>query len=448
MTMMVAAMACPSRGHREVVFATNRGDLYVGAGAHVRLVARLGAPPVALCASPPAHDLHQVTVTVSLRDAECSCCVVALASGELIARLAGHHRLPVHALAQHARWNLAASASPERLVVWNSALWTKRKSLAGGRSGGIVAVAFAAWGGETDLVVVAFRDGKMLGWDARDFRLLLSLAAAAPALTCFAAAPHFIVAAHRNQLFLFERASEGVVVDCACSSLVQVECVDGGVLALGDDGVLRECKRSSAAVIALSFVSKKPKKTAVVGFAVDAVTGDVVVRLASGLLERVTLRRRREDARRTPDQRLVRATRALTGNESILNKARLGKLLNHAGEFPEKYRRLCWRFLLQLPKDSDAYRRLEQGRGVLRALQGEGEVELEMELDVAAALPWIRFFGPSDEVSAFETVKTLMLHGANLRDFDDDPDLDWLVRADHIVMATASQANFAPFKYG
>jgi hypothetical protein len=49
-----------------------------------------------------------------------------------------------------------------------------------------------------------------------------------------------------------------------------------------------------------------------------------------------------------------------TETESLLNKRKLGEFLKHFGEFPEKYRVLIWRYLLQLPENRSAYRALAE----------------------------------------------------------------------------------------
>ncbi len=47
---------------------------------------------------------------------------------------------------------------------------------------------------------------------------------------------------------------------------------------------------------------------------------------------------------------------ALLGQaDARVNRERLAELLDMQGEFPSRYRPLIWEFLLQLPRNSDAY---------------------------------------------------------------------------------------------
>ena len=57
------------------------------------------------------------------------------------------------------------------------------------------------------------------------------------------------------------------------------------------------------------------------------------------------------------DPPLVRLTK-LHPEDMKLNKKKLKYLLKNYGEYPEKYRLLIWRFLLQLPENIEAYQSL------------------------------------------------------------------------------------------
>jgi hypothetical protein len=56
----------------------------------------------------------------------------------------------------------------------------------------------------------------------------------------------------------------------------------------------------------------------------------------------------------------------------MLNKAKLEELLHKYGEYPVRYRRLVWQFLLQLPGNRDAFEQLQR-RGMHRCGGGRSE---------------------------------------------------------------------------
>lgn len=53
--------------------------------------------------------------------------------------------------------------------------------------------------------------------------------------------------------------------------------------------------------------------------------------------------------------KVVLSVALLGQSETAVNRERLAELLDMQGEFPSRYRCLIWEFLLQLPRNSDAY---------------------------------------------------------------------------------------------
>ena len=67
--------------------------------------------------------------------------------------------------------------------------------------------------------------------------------------------------------------------------------------------------------------------------------------------DRLSVKGAKNAGRWEPLYRLAR----LDSNETRLNNRKLRTLLDSYGEYPAKYRLLCWRFLLQLPENHDQF---------------------------------------------------------------------------------------------
>ncbi|GMH46755.1 hypothetical protein TrVE_jg6589 [Triparma verrucosa] len=123
----------------------------------------------------------------------------------------------------------------------------------------------------------------------------------------------------------------------------------------------------------------------------------------------------------------------LDPSDSRLNKRKLRTLLDSYGEYPAKYRLLCWRFLLQLPENHDAFallankdthpafgglkdryplknqRTFKKLQAVLSSLAHWSPVFGEAEYVPALAYPFVSLF-QVDDLAAFETVMAVLLH--------------------------------------
>jgi len=136
----------------------------------------------------------------------------------------------------------------------------------------------------------------------------------------------------------------------------------------------------------------------------------------------------------------------LDPTETRLNTRKLKSLLDSYGEYPQKYRLLCWRFLLQLPENHDAFATLankdihqsfvgltdryplknqrvfKKFQSVLSALAHWSPVFGEAEFVPALAYPFVSLFHV-DDLAAFETVMAVLLHwgGSWLQTFPHPP---------------------------
>jgi hypothetical protein len=123
----------------------------------------------------------------------------------------------------------------------------------------------------------------------------------------------------------------------------------------------------------------------------------------------------------------------LDPKETRLNTRKLRTLLDSYGEYPQKYRLLCWRFLLELPENHDAFallankeihvafsglndryplknqRVFKKLQAVLSALAYWSPVFGEAEFVPALAYPFVSLF-QVDDLAAFETVMAVLLH--------------------------------------
>eukprot|EP00516_Mucochytrium_quahogii_P000444 CAMPEP_0203751130 /NCGR_PEP_ID=MMETSP0098-20131031/5251_1 /ASSEMBLY_ACC=CAM_ASM_000208 /TAXON_ID=96639 /ORGANISM=" , Strain NY0313808BC1" /LENGTH=1221 /DNA_ID=CAMNT_0050640713 /DNA_START=57 /DNA_END=3719 /DNA_ORIENTATION=- len=172
--------------------------------------------------------------------------------------LSGHSH-PIISIAYHPTRLLVATASTERLILWDATKWTRKKSLGGGS--GIVQTKFTPRG---DLVLVAFRDSSIVGWGAHDFQVLVRLVAKVPldhprffgeasatsccTLTCFCVSPdsRFALAGGKGPLlFLWELGARALIrvieLPGTVSSVDQVDFVPDSFLVatLADDGIIR-----------------------------------------------------------------------------------------------------------------------------------------------------------------------------------------------------------------
>ena len=119
--------------------------------------------------------------------------------------------------------------------------------------------------------------------------------------------------------------------------------------------------------------------------------------------------------------------------QTRLNTKKLRTLLDSYGEYPAKYRLLCWRFLLQLPENHDAFallankdvhpafgglkekyplknqRVFKKLQSVLSALAHWSPVFGEAEYVPALAYPFVSLFHV-DDLASFETVMAVLLH--------------------------------------
>lgn len=125
----------------------------------------------------------------------------------------------------------------------------------------------------------------------------------------------------------------------------------------------------------------------------------------------------------------------LTEKETHINHARVQSLLQTYGQYPEKYRLLIWRFLLCLPENKEAFvnlcskgnhmafvrlhekyplqnQRLSQRLlRILSALTYWCPVLGEVSYLPALVFPFVKMF-PTDDLSAFETCMSILLHWA------------------------------------
>jgi hypothetical protein len=125
---------------------------------------------------------------------------------------------------------------------------------------------------------------------------------------------------------------------------------------------------------------------------------------------------------------LYKLSTSLSDGEKRMNRKRLRNLLQSYGEFPEKYRLLVWKFLLQLPGKHDAYRGL-LARGVHEAWENmalhypikDARLLRKLQMLLSALTWWSPVFGEvpwipamvfpfcklfaADDLGAFETVR-------------------------------------------
>ncbi|DAZ96216.1 TPA: hypothetical protein N0F65_012578 [Lagenidium giganteum] len=150
----------------------------------------------------------------------------------------------------------------------------------------------------------------------------------------------------------------------------------------------------------------------------------------SSTIKKETLHKNHRRSRRSV---LVRPLSQLLSQEITVNKRRLEGSLRCHGKYPEKYRLLAWRFVLQLPRNEEAFRSLvakgahpaffqlekkypiqnsrllRRLRRVLSALAHWCPAFGEIEYLPAAVYPFVKLFQEND-IAAFESSMTVMLH--------------------------------------
>ena len=127
-------------------------------------------------------------------------------------------------------------------------------------------------------------------------------------------------------------------------------------------------------------------------------------------------------------------TAKISPEESRINHCKLNQILQHYGEYPEKYRVFIWRFLLQLPNNKEAFeglyskgmhpnlRDLHENEGV----RGSGRVYAKVERVMSALTYWSPVFSEidylpgllvpmavtckGDDLTLFETAMSFCLH--------------------------------------
>ena len=195
---------------------------------------------------------------VSTQDKQVVCFNRVQGVNEQTATLHGHKRI-VHSICFHPALNIVATASLERLIVWDTTSWTRLKCLGGGT--GITHAAYAPKG---DLILVSFKDNyssartqpeligcAIIGWGAQSFKLLVKLRTdpTGVCLRAFAVSPDskMVVGAADGAVLVWElhaqRLLRKVHLFATVQRVLQVEFVGGTdaakVAVLGDDGVIR-----------------------------------------------------------------------------------------------------------------------------------------------------------------------------------------------------------------
>ncbi|GBG34695.1 TBC1 domain family member 31 [Hondaea fermentalgiana] len=402
-------VAATRRG-AEAVAVTERGDVYVlqTLSGSYRRVKRLGARPTSLAVAPSGTPREALVGLDGARGAVC----LALEDTDEDPKRLGGHASTVTSVAYHPTRAVAATASAERVILWDTASWKRVKSLGGGGLG-IADVAFTPRG---DMVLVAFRDGSVMGWGAHDFELLVRLQTQdGLALSSLAVSPdsRYVVGAASGRLFVWELRAQALIrvveLPTQVTSVAQVRFAedDFKVLVLGDDGVVRilQVLGRGEARATLHIATDVALSFAVSGntLAICTSTGhltlhdlDAAARFAAArdtrrpfvmdtrgvvpALQATNRRRHIEKLAGATSERkedasagggvgamdapgsppLVRLARNLNKQDKSLNAAQLARTLRQFGEFPEKYRTLVWRFLLRLPENAAAYATLTQ----------------------------------------------------------------------------------------
>mmetsp|Transcript_548 Transcript_548/g.1392 ORF Transcript_548/g.1392 Transcript_548/m.1392 type:complete len:1117 (-) Transcript_548:95-3445(-) len=457
-----------------VIAATHRGDLFAIhalSGAFRRLSSLAPRPDVIAIA--PGANPREILVGLQAANGALRIPISEYDDGEGAtqdsAELRGHSST-VCSVAYHPSGSLAATASAERVILWETENWRRVKSLGGGGLG-VVQVVFT---GRGDLVLVAFRNGSVLGWGAHEFELLVRLQTQEEAaLSCIAVSPDskYVVGGAPGKLFVWELRTQALIrvieLPSQVTAVVQIKFAedDFKVLVLGDDGVVRVLQvlgrgdaRSVmhiATDVAVSFdvsgsivaiCTSKGELTLHDLDAADKFTSTRNTRRpfvmdTRGVIPAQTVRRAEKlvvddttsgygQEPRTPP--LVRLARNLNKQDKSLNAQQLQRTLEHFGEFPEKYRTLVWRFLLRLPENADAYANLtRQGphpawanslyerfpvksrkvfsrlERVLFAFAHWCPVFEETSYLPAMAYPFVRLY-EYDELAAFETVMLIL----------------------------------------
>ena len=180
--------------------------------------------------------------------------------------LQGHKRV-VHSIAFHVTLNIVATASLERLIVWNTTTWKRVKCLGGGT--GIIQAEYTPKG---DLILVAFKNNyksarakaeeptlagcAIIGWGAQSFEMLVKLKLTGSSkdrtelhVQAFAVSPDSktVIAGGDGMLFVWELHAQELVrvihLPGSVQRVLQVDCLHGlrvsNVAVLGDDGVIR-----------------------------------------------------------------------------------------------------------------------------------------------------------------------------------------------------------------
>jgi len=445
-------------------------------------------------------------------------------------RLTGHNH-DIVSLSYHPSWSILVTASTDKLIVWETNMWVKKKTLGGGK--GIVQATFSPRG---DLILVAFKDGTIVGWGAHSYEVLLMLNAAVPekypnpaisksegssSISCFAVSPNsqFLVGGTKGSvLFVWELVAKSLirVIELPTGTAVceQIEFLmdNISVAVLTDDGAIRlihvlgsgnaqvfatiQNARSSFLSFSLSPLdsmllagcssdgswslhsidalqayhdkinqmgASRLSEGMLTSYSVflpqvniDKIPAKVVSnvaekkeaeipqddRIPTKVFSNIVKKEVKEQSRSEQAEAfssvppLVRLAKNLKKDRVAFNRVQLQKMLKFFGEFPEKYRVLVWRFLLELPENNTAYVALvNRGRHsnwnnlfekfpihsqrvflrferIIFALAHWSPLFTQVSYLPALIFPFVKLFG-MDEMSSLETVMTILLSLCN-----------------------------------
>ncbi|RHY24811.1 hypothetical protein DYB32_008678, partial [Aphanomyces invadans] len=376
------------------------------------LVCHLGTPALECAFSP----VQRTELLVTCEDMTVRC--VNVQTKALVSTLRGHRQVPTSVSFQ-LPGQLALTASADAVIMWNSANWSRFRTLNAGP--GVEAAQFA---GNGELVAVCFRDDSILMWElstlALQYRFTLPAYEHPPGLKRFSVSEncHVIVASGQSPfIYVWEFESQTLVriieLPATVHRIVQHAFVPTtahimGVL--GDDGQLNF----------LNVTSKQPKVSLQIAHKVKALTAFAIEGHGKETAHKVQDIRQRADAEdlsylphrsglahrhqhptstlmeslfgapyqppppvpmqppqadtdaskidgateapppvsSTPSRRKAPLQPSLNLHEYTVQHRRLQQLLRSYGRFPEKYRLLAWKYILRLPINTAAFEQL------------------------------------------------------------------------------------------
>ncbi|KAI8905481.1 WD40-repeat-containing domain protein [Gorgonomyces haynaldii] len=361
------------------------------------LVARTGISATAM----QFNQVRRREIIVALGDGTIHC--YNIDTCQLVAKLPSYHRQPPHLISVHPTRPLCISCAQSEAILWDTDKWERIRILSGSDEG-VQQVSFSPDGVS---IVGAFQDGSIYFWTIDSFSLLWKISLSQLAgpnteqmqdMTKFLVFPrisHFDISSN-GEFFvycglsstiyvwnLFEKRllHEILIPSFKNRMITQVVFIEPSVVGLvSESGELIVLNIEDAKFLGQLRIKHQFKQFAISPdgglmatlfqdtkyiatlFRIDTfLHQDVPTPEPVELIEEEKPKPARVQLVAEPPQTFYQLIESKS-SASAFNRSRLRGFLNYYGTFPEQYRQMIWRYLLNLPENRTAYESLlDQG---------------------------------------------------------------------------------------